>query len=303
MRPCLTVAAAVLMGAVSAHPAGSPQNQNAISNQTITGSFATTITPEPSVRVISWNIDRGYHLDRVIDTLRKERPSICLLQEVDLHDRRTGNRDIARQVAQTLHYNYAYGIAFEELSQRVKGQPAFQGQATLATTPIIESRVLRFAHQSNFWRPHAIIPDIPLFQRRLGGRIALITKLSIAGSPVVVYNLHLESRSGGRIQSAQLQEVFEDLKRYSNGTPAIIGGDFNSKYFPARLLHTLEQAGFHSVLGQKVERTHVILGSLDWIFIRGPWPAPDGKIVRGTHASDHDEVIADLLRNTKRKKP
>lgn len=290
------------MGSVSAHPASSPQHQEAISNQTITGSFAAAGKPGLSVRVVSWNIDRGYHVDRVIDTLRKQRPSICLLQEVDLHDQRSGNRDIARQIAQTLSYNYAYGTAFEELSQRANGRSAFQGQATLAMAPIVESRVLRFAHQSNFWRPHAFIPDIPLFQRRRGGRITLITELSLSGERVVVYNLHLESRSAGRIQSAQLQEVFDDLKRYPEATPAIIGGDFNSKYFPARLLHALEKAGFHSVFGEKVKRTHVIIGSLDWIFFRGPWSVQNAEMVRGTHASDHDEVMADLLRNAHLKK-
>ena len=58
--------------------------------------------------------------------------------------------------------------------------------------PIVESRVLRFARQSAFWRPHALIPDIALFQRRRGGRIAPITELSLAGKRVVVYNLHLK---------------------------------------------------------------------------------------------------------------
>jgi endonuclease/exonuclease/phosphatase family metal-dependent hydrolase len=298
----MAVVVATLMGAVPAHPASSPQDQQAISNQSITGSFTTERTPGLPVRVVSWNIDRGYHVDRVIDTLRKQRPSICLLQEVDLHDRRSGNRDIARKIAQALSYNYAYGTAFEELTQRVDGRSAFQGQATLAMAPILESRVLRFARQSNFWRPHAIIPDIPLFQRRRGGRIALITELSLAGERVLVYNVHLESRSAGRIQSAQLQEVFEDLKHYPEEMPVIIGGDFNSKYFPSQLLNTLEKEGFRSVLGEKVERTHVIIGSLDWIFFRGPWSVQNAEIVRGTHASDHDEVMADLLRNTHLKK-
>ena len=298
MRPCLmALVTAVLMAAVPANLASSAENHKTLSNRPITGAFATAGKQGLSIRVVSWNIDRGDHVDRIIRTLRKQRPSICLLQEVDLHDRRSRNHDIARRIAQTLSYNYAYGTAFEELSQQVDGHPAFQGQATLAMAPIVESRVLRFARQSAFWRPHALIPDIALFQRRRGGRIALITELSLAGKRVVVYNLHLESRSAGRIQFAQLQEVFDDLKHYPEATPALIGGDFNSKYFPARFLDTLEKAGFHSVFGEKVMRTHVIIGSLDWIFFRGPWSVQNAEIVRGTHASDHDEVMAELLRN------
>jgi endonuclease/exonuclease/phosphatase family metal-dependent hydrolase len=287
-----------LMGVTSASPAVSRQNQKAIPDQPVPGAFATADKPGLSIRIVSWNIDRGFHLDRIIQTLRQERPAICLLQEVDWHDRRSGDRDVGRRIAQTLRFNYAYGTAFQELSQGVDGRPGLQGQATLTIAPILKSRVLRFSHQSPFWQPHAIIPNIPLFQRRLGGRIALITELSLFGERLLVYNLHLESRSGGRIQSAQLQEVFDDLRRYPKETPAIIGGDFNSKFFPSRVLHALERAGFHSVLGEKVERTHVIIGSLDWIFFRGPWSAQHGEVVRGAHASDHDLVMADLLRNT-----
>ena len=79
-------------------------------------------------------------------------------------------------------------------------------------------------------------------QRRLGGRVALVTELEFAGRRMVVYNAHLESRSAGPIQAAQLDEMLADLKRYPAGTPAILGGDLNTKYFPSIYLHKLERA-------------------------------------------------------------
>lgn len=228
-------------------------------------------------------------------TLKDQAPDLCLLQEVDQHDKRSGDRDIARELAERLHYNYAFGVAFEELGQSVDGRPAYQGQATLSRWPIARSRILRFHRQSNWWKPHSWIPDTAFFQRRLGGRIALVTEIRVDGRPIVIYNVHFESRSAGAIQTEQLKEVLADLAQYPRGTAAIMGGDFNSKYHPYGLLHSLEAQGFNSVLDNRVERTHVIFGYLDWIFYRGPWRVDDGAVVRGTHASDHDPVVAELV--------
>src|SRR6202035_4940892 len=93
--------------------------------------------------------------------------------------------------------------------------PAYHGQATLTTLPIRSSRILRFAHQSGFWKPnHVLISALPLFQRREGGRIALVTELDNGGKTVVVYNLHLESRGSEHGRLLQLNEVLADAERY-----------------------------------------------------------------------------------------
>lgn len=259
-----------------------------------TESYAEEAPPSGTIRIVSWNIDRGERLERIMATLKDQAADLCLLQEVDQHDKRSGDRDIAKELAEHLHYNYAFGVAFQELGQSTGGRPAYQGQATLSRWPIAKSRILRFHRQSNWWKPHSWIPDTAFFQRRLGGRIALVTEISKNGRRVVIYNVHFESRSAGAIQTAQLNEVLADLAQYPPRTAAIIGGDFNSKYHPYRLLHSLEAKGFRSVLENRVKRTHVIFGYLDWIFYRGPWRVEDGGVVRGSHASDHDPVVAEL---------
>src|SRR5690349_18669412 len=50
-----------------------------------TGSFAGRSPAGGVLRLISWNIDRGYEFDRVAGTLREKQPDLCLLQEVDLN--------------------------------------------------------------------------------------------------------------------------------------------------------------------------------------------------------------------------
>jgi endonuclease/exonuclease/phosphatase family metal-dependent hydrolase len=191
----------------------------------------------------------------------------------------------------------SYGIEFEELSQS-KNADAFIGQATLTRLPIRRSRVLRFARQSGFWKPHSWLPSsLPFMQRRLGSRIALVTDLEFNGKLLVVYNAHLESRSMGLIQAAQLDEILADLKEYPPNTAAIIGGDLNSKYFPSIFLRKLEREGFRSALGEQVRRTHKIAMALDWIFARGPLQWQDGAVRRDIKGSDHYPIYAQLSAN------
>ena len=185
-------------------------------------------------------------------------------------------------------------VEFEELSQE-RGHPAYIGQTTLSRFPIRRSRVLRFARQSGFWKPHAWIPsNMPLMQRRLGSRIALVTDLDWNGHLLVVYNAHLESRSMGLIQVAQLDEMLADLKSYPAGTAVILGGDLNSKYFPSIYLRKLEREGFRSALGNRIERTHTIAMALDWIFARGPFDWSEGSVRHDLKGSDHYPIYATL---------
>jgi endonuclease/exonuclease/phosphatase family metal-dependent hydrolase len=248
-----------------------------------------------SIRVFSWNIDHGGEFRKIGSELAKNSADLCLLQEVDWKANRSGQVDVAAELAKRLQLNLSYGIEFEELSQE-SGEPAFIGQATLSRLPIRKSRILRFQTQSGFWKPRGWMPSaLPLMQRRLGSRIALVTELEFAGGLLVVYNLHLESRSLGRIQSAQLGEVLADLKQYPPNTAAIIGGDLNSKYFPSRYLKKLEREGFHNCIGERIERTHTIAMALDWIFVRGPVKIADGKVRKDFSGSDHYPIYGRLI--------
>ena len=248
-----------------------------------------------SLRIVSWNIDHGSNLDVICSELQKNPADLFLFQEVDQNAARSGQQDVAAELARRLGMHFTYAPEFEELSQE-NGRPAFIGQATLTRLPILKSRVLHFQKQSGFWKPRGWLPSsLPLMQRRLGGRVALVTELEFAGRRMVVYNAHLESRSTGPIQAAQIDEILADLKQYPAGTPAILGGDLNTKYFPSIFLHKLEQAGFHSSTGERIERTHTIAMALDWLFGRGPIKLEGGAVRRDIKGSDHYPVYARLV--------
>ncbi len=247
-----------------------------------------------AVRIVSWNIDRGVRLAKIASDLTENPADLCLLQEVDWNTTRTGGENVAADLARALQLNGAYGIEFEELSQE-HADRAFIGQATLKRLPLRSSRLLRFENQSTFWEPRSWLPSsLPLMQRRLGSRIALVTELEYRGWLLVVYNARLESRSAGAIQERQIEEILRDCVRYKPDTSVILGGDLNTKYMPSVFLHKLERAGFRSALGEHIERTHKIAMALDWVFARGPVNLKAGAVRRDIRDSDHYSVFAML---------
>lgn len=244
--------------------------------------------------LLDWNIDRGYDLDKVAGVIREHNTDVAVLQEVDLHAKRTGREDVAKSLSDRLGLHYAFGKAWEEINQGSSGEPAYQGQATLSRFPITRQRVVNFSHQTGFWKPQPYLPSwFP--QRRLGGRIALVTELDVRGTAVVIYNLHLESRGPGYNRFEQLKEILQDARGYPEGTALVVAGDLNTKYFPSHFTTLLKGEGFRDCFDGHAHRTHKIIGDLDWIFVKGPIRHEDTSVVHHTPVSDHYPVATTLV--------
>ena len=263
----------------------------------VTGNFAPPrwiISAPKSLRIVDWNIDRGQQLQGVTDFLASANADIVILQEVDLNARRTHRLNIAGTIARKLEMNYVFGREFQELVQGSKDSPAYHGQATLSKWPISKPRLIRFSRQSHFWQPHWFLPNIKPFQERLGGRIALVGHINVAGSKVVIYNLHLESRGNDALRISQLAEVLSDATCYDAGCPVIVAGDLNldASREPAAL--ALANARFQDAVASSrstpTTPAHGIFEGrrrIDWAFVRGPLRASSGRVHGCVNASDH----------------
>jgi endonuclease/exonuclease/phosphatase family metal-dependent hydrolase len=265
-------------------------------DQLETGSFAPAETPPSaadSLRVVSWNINRGLQLDGIIDFLANASADLILLQEADINARRTQRRNVAREIAQALKMDYVFGCEFEELSQGEHNSQAYHGQATFSRLPISESRILRFRQQSGFWRPRWYVPAIPKFQRRLGARMALVSHVSCFGKPLVAYNLHLESRGGDALRHSQLAEVANDSEQCNAGTVVVIAGDFNFDLSREPAVRTIKRAALTSPFQSDKFRATTFSSRLrharavDWILTRGPLDCAEPHLDQSTKASDH----------------
>ena len=262
----------------------------------VTGNFAPfrwAIWPPSSLRIVDWNIDRGQQLPEVIDFLPDANADILILQEVDLNARRTHRLNIAEEVARKLQMNYVFGREFQELVQGSEASPAYHGQATLSRWPISNPRLIRFSRQSHFWQPRWFLPRIEPFQERLGGRIALVAEINVAGSKFVTYNLHLESRSNNELRLSQVAEVLSDAAHQDPQCPVIVAGDFNLDASKDAAHLAFARAGFQDAVASARTPTTPSRGlfepgrRIDWAFMRGPIRAGSGRVHNQVNASDH----------------
>jgi endonuclease/exonuclease/phosphatase family metal-dependent hydrolase len=259
-----------------------------------TGSFAvrevTRKRPE-RIRVVSWNVARGTRLEEIIDFLAAASAEIILLQETDRNARRTGLRNVAAEIATALKMNYVFGVEFEELAEGCRASRAYHGQATLSVLPLSDCRILRFRAQSRFWHPYWWIPRIPKFERRVGGRMALLSHVWLGEATLPVYNLHLESRSDS-VREAQFAELLRDTSRYGSQTPVMLAGDFNFDVTENSAASVIEDAQFQNpfrVQRRATARARLLSRgvAIDWMLIKGPLQASAAEVHSSISASDH----------------
>jgi endonuclease/exonuclease/phosphatase family metal-dependent hydrolase len=262
----------------------------------LSGKFAPPplrLRPPESLRIVDWNIARGQQLQGITDFLASANADILILQEVDVNARRTRRLNIAEEIARKLGMNYVFGREFEELVQGSKNSPAYHGQATLSKWPILYPRLIRFSKQSHFWQPHWFLPKIEPFQERLGGRIALVAEINVAGRKLVTYNLHLESRGTDALRISQLEEVLSDVTCYDAECPLIVAGDLNLDASTEAVAFAVAKSGFQDAVTAPHAPTtparRLFQGGrqIDWAFVRGPVRACSGQVHRQVKASDH----------------
>ena len=236
---------------------------------------------------MTWNIERGVQFQKIVTTLRSLAPDVVLLQEVDRYCKRSGNRDVARELGQVLGMNWITGGEFQEVGE-ARGTPAaLTGQAILSRDTITDPGVIVFSDQSSLrWRLNPLQP-------RRGGRIAL--RARTAG--LLVYSLHLESGGGDEQRTSQLNQVLADQSRHP-AEHAVIAGDFNNAVaFQSFMFADLAPAGFVDALGntsgehRRTSMNH--RHPIDWLFVKGAASA-SGRVERIDGASDHYPIVATL---------
>jgi endonuclease/exonuclease/phosphatase family metal-dependent hydrolase len=264
-----------------------------------TGSFCDVTLPggwPESIQVVSWNINRGFELNSVIEFLAGSAADLILLQETDVNARRTGRRHIPRLIAQALRMNYVFGREFEELAQGVPNSAAVHGQATLSRLPLSNPRILKFRCQSPFWRPRWFIPPLPILQRRTGARMALVCESRIQRRSLVLYNTHLESRGSDELRADQLSEILTETRQGSRDTPVLVAGDFNfdlSRWPAARLIAASQLDSPFAELVRRSnsrDRGYRQRAVIDWILTGNGLVASKPEIHNSPGASDHDPI-------------
>uniref|UniRef100_A0A6U1TB01 Endonuclease/exonuclease/phosphatase domain-containing protein n=1 Tax=Vannella robusta TaxID=1487602 RepID=A0A6U1TB01_9EUKA len=180
-----------------------------------------------TLRVMSWNIERGYSVEALVEEIKAVNPEILLLQEVDKGNKRTSEKDIADEIATALGMQYIlYGIEFIEIesarrSKLLQGGGS-HGNAIISRFPIDHPKV--------FELPQAYNWENSLRQPRRGRRMGIAGVVHTQLGQLVCVSVHLENQCS----PIQRREQFEYLTteilstQEYRGLPIIIGGDMNT---------------------------------------------------------------------------
>jgi endonuclease/exonuclease/phosphatase family metal-dependent hydrolase len=297
--------------------------------------FAPIIVNRPArpvpgpLRVTLFNARGGVHLEGIGDCLSRPslgRSSLMLFCESDWGTKRSGEREVAAELARRLNMSFAYVPEFG-IPQPDGTHRSFLGNAILSSVPLSEVRAVALPRplpeRGNFMLRH-----------RVGLNTALIAKARFRHQEVTVGVLHLASHCDPQARDQQMASY---LAAFPKGGPAIIGGDLNTTTTVLQngrdLLRTfarmlLRPSRFHtpqpyeplfrrlSAAGLKVDDVNVAgkptftftrvippryRPKLDWLAVRGlkavPGSAavlPARRSVFSARLSDHDFVTVEL---------
>ncbi|WP_297294394.1 endonuclease/exonuclease/phosphatase family protein [uncultured Oscillibacter sp.] len=178
--------------------------------------------------MLVFNMERGVCLEELgdfLETCPAVQPfDVILANELDDGCVRSGGKDTTLELAKRLGMNAAFGLEFIEL---VNGEDSkgFHGNAIFSRWPIKRAKAVRLPEQYNWYFDR---------QRRIGGRLAVLAELDVAGTPVGVGAIHLENRTHGPGRRAQLSAVLAEAEAMFPGMPVILGGDLNTNTFDGR---------------------------------------------------------------------
>ena len=186
-----------------------------------TPSGAAPPLPRPStpvaLRVVQWNIERGYELPAIVRLLREVNADVVALQEVDVDCERSGSVDTGLVIAEALQLNYLYTCEFLELRSPLRG-PRLQGgnrghhgHALLSKWELRPCPPVEHAHQPVDWAAEGDSRGEPRRGRRLTMK-AVVDVGGEGGVPVLVYCGHFEVFAGLLDRLHALADVLQDAR-------------------------------------------------------------------------------------------
>jgi endonuclease/exonuclease/phosphatase family metal-dependent hydrolase len=259
----------------------------------------------PALRVAFWNIERGLELDDIllfltdkdrsmaqmaaerqhaeesghrvrkvnmesipqeIETLKAA--DVWILNEVDWGVKRTQYREVVRELAETLHMNWAYGVEFIEVDSKQLGTDTFDdhepaearqelldefkvdkdrvralhGNAILSRYPIRSARLVPFTIGYDWYKESNIRPlesakrkaailigeDLQKEVRR-GQRTTLFVDLDVPDAPGHSVTVAATHLENRTKPKIRRLQMEELLKQvHDNSNPVVIGGDLNT---------------------------------------------------------------------------
>ncbi len=183
-----------------------------------------------SIRAVAWNIERGIHLDAIIDVLRNH-PQLAdadlyFLTELDFGMARSANRDVAGEIARELGLNGVFVPCYLNLDRgsgleqatAAENEYAIHGNAFFSRWPIRDAASVRLVNGKDKMRGK---------EKRIGSQAVALGTVELPGGPLRCASVHLDAHSSRGHRRRQLRMLLDALDR-DRELPTLIGGDFNT---------------------------------------------------------------------------
>lgn len=198
---------------------------------------------QPFYRIVAWNIERGAHYDGIYHFLtthpQLRHADLLLLTETDLGMARSGNRHVARDLAEALGMHYYFVPSYLNLCKgngaehEADGENtlALHGNAILSHYPLHDLDVVVLPNGKDKMRGK---------EKRVGSQKALVATVRFPGRSVRVACVHLDAHSTQAHRAHQMRLVLDALDKWLPATddrrpatplPVLIGGDWNTSTY------------------------------------------------------------------------
>ena len=151
---------------------------------------ACKIGNSTTIKVVDWNAERGTYWAEFAEMIEAipdlEKPTVLVLNEMDIGMARSGNVHTARKLAFRLGMNYAWGLEFVELTNGnakeqndtlgMKNAMGLHGNAILSSCPIFDPILVRDRLDEQFFSNKRFKKNAMGHEKRLGGRMGMFVR-------------------------------------------------------------------------------------------------------------------------------
>jgi hypothetical protein len=197
-------------------------NINSVEIDNTISTNASSFDSLGNLTVVEWNACRGKHWLYAIELLQPLNADVIILNEMDIGMARSDQQHTTRLLAYALGMNYAWGLEFleltrgdaeeQELTTGMINMLGLHGNAILSRYPIVNATIFRDPIESYFSSLPSFL-NANGYERRLGGRMALLGKIFDGTNYISVGSIHKVFTRNTQIQN------------YIGSSKAIVGGD------------------------------------------------------------------------------
>lgn len=194
------------------------------------------------LRAVAWNIERGNRLPALLDVVAQTRAivesDVVLLNEVDIGMARSGNANVAREIAALLGFEYVFGNSYlclghgdaRDGSSDADNEVGMHGNAILSRFPITRAETFSVAITRDKFESS---------ERRLGHKKALWAEIDAPMGKLAVVSAHLDPIGSTEQRAAQMRDVTRTIEARGLGSRVLLGGDLNTTTYDLASLPAL----------------------------------------------------------------